>query len=99
MIHTLPITSDTEPEAYTKLFRKKLMTGGAVVALADGLSDQECRAIGEKFIPKAVPHSIAAEVCRALALYPSTPPDTLDALRQLELPLVTLDLQRRADGA
>lgn len=70
MIHTLFVSATTEPEALQKEFRKKLMTGGAIIRLEKGLSDDDLKLIAERFSPLVQPYNLAAlvleEVTRAL---------------------------------
>ena len=97
MIHTIVVTPETDPTEYRKQFRKKLMTGGAVVRLSDDLQGDGCRKIYEKFEPLVEEHGIAAEVIRQLARHPLTPKEILPRMKQLGIKLVDEALQRRTD--
>ena len=97
MIHTIVVTPETDPEEYRKQFRKKLMTGGAVVRLPVDLAEEGCRRIFEKFEPLAEAHGIAAEVIRQLARHPHTPREILARMQELKLKLVTTELEQRRD--
>jgi len=67
MIHTLEIDCESEPQGLRKLFRKKLMTGGAVVRLKADLSPDEREQIFQTFAPDAKEHSLDAMVLTELA--------------------------------
>ena len=64
MIHTIEVDADTDPEFLKKQFRKKLMTGGAVIRLKKGLSLLECERVVKKFLEFAAPHNFATMVIK-----------------------------------
>jgi hypothetical protein len=67
MIHTILIDTSVEPEALKKEFRKKLMTGGAVVRLPADLSDTGKNEIFATFAPHARPNNVCSMVLIELA--------------------------------
>ncbi len=85
MIHTIYVNADTEVATLKKVFRKKLMTGGAVIRLAEGLDGSGCWKIFERFAPEAVSHNLCSMVVRALYESPQTPADLQERLESLGL--------------
>lgn len=85
MIHTIYVDADTEVAALKKLFRKKLMTGGAVLRLADGLTSEQFWSIFERFAPEAASHNLCSMVLRELLESPHSPADLKERLKSLGL--------------
>lgn len=67
MIHKIEIDDTVTFDALAKEFRKKLMTGGAVVRLRDGLTSEQRERIRAEFEPHCKKFGIADEVIRELA--------------------------------
>ena len=73
MIHTIVIDSTTKPDELRKIFRKKLMTGGAVIRLAPGLTPEQLVEIGREFLPGVVENNVNSMVLSELARCPELP--------------------------
>lgn len=95
MIHTIIVDSTTKPDELRKLFRKKLMTGGAVVRLAPGLSPEQIGEIGREFLPGVVENNLNAMVLAELAKYPDLPENLAQELEKTELGSITRALKAR----
>lgn len=85
MIHTVYVDANTDVNALKKVFRKKLMTGGAVIRLADGLNEEQMWQIFHQFAADAVSHNVCSMVLRELAESPQTPPELLERLHAMGL--------------
>ncbi len=70
MIHTIHVQPETTPEELKKLFRKKLMTGGAVIRLAAEVDDRAIEKIFETFKEGAEPENIRWMVLTEIAKRP-----------------------------
>lgn len=81
MIHTLVVRPGMSAEELRKEFRKRLMTGGAVVRLPQRLTSEEQQLLVEEFLPIAIPHSAAAEVMRQLAAHSDLVPEYVGRLQ------------------
>lgn len=88
MIHTLFVSPETTFEGLKKDFRKKLMTGGAIVRLLEGLEGEDLRIICERFLPESKRHSLAAMVLEQVALNKKLPFDLKTTLLKTDLPEV-----------
>lgn len=66
MIHTIFIDENSEINGLKKEFRKKLMTGGAVIRLKPGLSEEQKNLVRNNFMPHAEPNNIAEMVLKEL---------------------------------
>ena len=73
MIHTVYVKPEMTVAELRKLVRKKLMTGGAVIRLADELTGEDCERIYSEFSPNAEPFGLASEVLAELSKHPSLP--------------------------
>jgi hypothetical protein len=67
MIHKFEIDDTVTFEELKREFRKKLMTGGAVVRLRSGLTPEQCERIRAEFEPHCNNFGIADEVIRELS--------------------------------
>ena len=67
MIHRVEIDETTSFEALKKEFRKKLMTGGAVVRIKPGLNEAQLAQIRAEFAPHCKSFGIADEVIKELS--------------------------------
>jgi hypothetical protein len=94
MIHTVFVDAGTEPENLKKEIRKKLMTGGAVIRIRNGLTEAEQRAIFRQFSSEALPNSIAAQVLVQLARLDGVYPEILAELRTVRLAEVQAAVNR-----
>lgn len=83
MIHTIYVSAQSEPEELRKLFRKKLMTGGAVVRLVPGLRGEDLEAITKSFLPGAERHNLNSMVLSEVARATELSDETLNLLEQL----------------
>ncbi len=95
MIHTLVVDADTYLADLKKNFRRKLMTGGAVIRLKDGLTAAEQRAIFNRFRGEAQPNNIAAQVLVQLASLAEADAEVLAELSTITLQEVRAALGRR----
>ena len=66
MIHKVVLEADSQPKAYKKEFRKKLMTGGAVVTLSEEIGIEEASSLIERFSEGAEPNGVQELVVRHL---------------------------------
>jgi hypothetical protein len=82
MIHTISIDST----------RKKLMTGGAVLRLAPGLSAEELIEIGKQFLPGVVENNVNSMVLAELARCPELPKSFVKELENLGVESISLAL-------
>ena len=85
LISTIYVDLDSEPEALKKLFRKKLMTGGAVLRLSPDLQGDDFFRIFDRFAPQAMSHNLCSMVLVELAKSPKAPPKLKDSLAALGL--------------
>lgn len=97
MIHLLEITPDIDLVELRKQFRKRLMTGGAVVRLAPGLSPEQRRRIFERFCADAAGDNVESMVLVQLALEEGLADDLIDDLAKLSLQPVARALLSRGD--
>ena len=67
MIHKILINEKTDLKELKKLFRKKLMTGGAVIRLEEGLNESQLISIYETFSIETEPNNVQSMVLRELA--------------------------------
>ncbi len=95
MIHTIVIDAETELEPLKKLFRKKLMTGGAVFRLASELTDAELETIYSRFSSPQTQHDVSSMVLEELAGYKNTPEALLEKLSALKISPVNRALEKR----
>jgi hypothetical protein len=96
MIHTVYVDAETDLLGLKKEVRKKLMTGGAVIRLRDGLTPAEQRAIFNRYSSEARPNSIAAQVLVQLAHRAETDPAIVAELEGVTLHEVKEALRSRA---
>ena len=96
MIRTFEVGPSTSPTALRKEFRKLLMTGGGIVRLAAGLSEQDLRTIFDSFSPDAVGHNLSAMVLEQVAAQ-AKDPNILALLRDCGLARVHGALWQRFD--
>lgn len=73
MIHSVEVTDATSVEEFRKLFRKKLMTGGAKARIRAGLSNSQLESIYLTFSPEAEENNAAMSVLIALAEHKDLP--------------------------
>ncbi|MCB0324271.1 MAG: hypothetical protein KDD69_11895 [Bdellovibrionales bacterium] len=99
MIHTLVIDGQSDPNGLLKEFRKKLMTGGAVVRLPDTLSAAELERVVERFTPEAAPHNLHSMVLVEVAKHASLTEALRSKLADLSLPNVQRALARERSRA
>ena len=83
MIHTITIQVDTELTALKKDVRKKLMTGGAVVRLADSLSTEEIGILAERYIAEYQPNAISEMVLCEIARDTRASPEIAQKLAEI----------------
>ncbi len=95
MIHTIEVTKELSHEELKKELRKKLMTGGAVIRIAPGATDEELMIILDRYLPVAEPYSAAAQVLRAIAQRDSLPVEIEKKLLNSGLAEVLKDLESR----
>lgn len=95
MIHRIEVTSETDPAELKKLFRKKLMTGGAVIRLAQDVAAEDLRVIFTRFSPGAAPENLNSLVLAEIARAPQTDADLRRELSALALPNVQRALAGR----
>jgi hypothetical protein len=88
MIHTIEVDSTSTVSELKKVFRKKLMTGGAVVRLRPGLSSEELESIMQTFGPNAEPHSLQEMVLVELAKAGQLTDSAKSKLLELPLPAI-----------
>lgn len=67
MIHKVLVGRDTTPQELKKTFRKKLMTGGAVLELEPGLTEAELLDLLQRFQIDAAPFGLQSEVLSLIA--------------------------------
>jgi hypothetical protein len=102
MIHTLSLDADLDLDALKKEFRKKLMTGGAVIRIPADISEPEIERIFlkvEEKIGDSAPkkNSIVEEVLKELAKHPSTSESVIRRIALYEdLPSIKRELAKRA---
>ena len=95
MIHTLYVSATTEPEALQKEFRKKLMTGGAVVRLNEGLTETELTSIAERFFADAKRYNLSALVLEEISKVRSLPEALASQLERTNIPEILKALPRQ----
>ncbi len=102
MIHTLTVDEEFELGALRKEFRKKLMTGGAVVRIPAHLAEDNIENIFARLdqaLDGTVPtrHSIAEEILRELIRHEASSESLLQRIgRYSSLPSIHRELARRA---
>jgi hypothetical protein len=94
MIHEIEIDRESEPVSLKKLFRKKLMTGGAVFRLKPSLSDSEIAALFTLFSGEAQPHNMCSMVLVELAKSGRLNSEQFESLQKLGLANVERQLRR-----
>lgn len=62
MIHKILVGPETDIQDLKKEVRKRLMTGGAVVRLRDGLGSEDLEKIIETYCPNVERHGVQASV-------------------------------------
>ncbi|MCB0344828.1 MAG: hypothetical protein KDD66_06915 [Bdellovibrionales bacterium] len=87
MIHKIFVNQETDPAALKKLYRKKLMTGGAVIRLESGIELPQLCELYEKFCESASQTNLQTEVLEQIACHP-------DCSRELAGKLESLGLRR-----
>ena len=92
MIHTILVAGDVEPATLKKEFRKRLMTGGAVVRLCEGATENDARCLFEKFEAEAKRYNLAALVLEEVARMKGLPSELKVSLLSLEIPEVSRHL-------
>lgn len=85
MIHVLEIDENSEPVAVKKAFRKKLMTGGGVVRLKAGLSEDQLAHLVEVFSAGVVANGVQAMVLREVAKVSNLSSELRGRLQSLDL--------------
>jgi hypothetical protein len=88
MIHRILVGPDTRVDELKKLVRKRLMTGGAVLRIAEDVTAGDLRAIVAEFAPGAESHGVQAAVLAEAARHPALPLELAALLRALGLPEV-----------
>ncbi len=100
MIHTIEINENSQIPELKKLFRKKLMTGGAVVRLAPGLDAKMYSVLFERFKEGAEPNSLQELVLRELVKMLSLSKSgkeyelTAESFRSLGLKAINAELEK-----
>lgn len=92
MIHTILVAGDVEPATLKKEFRKRLMTGGAVVRLRAGLTEGDVRSLFEKFVSEAKRYNLGALILEEIAKMKELPTDLKSSLLSLKIPEVSRHL-------
>lgn len=95
MIHAITVTPDTALEDLRKLYRKKLMTGGAVLRLAPDLCADDLELMFERFSTDAGPNNLQTEVLEQIARHEACGPWLAEKLSSLNLPRVSDALRAR----
>ena len=93
MIHTIEISDQTAVAPLKKLFRKKLMTGGAVLRLKADLSPEQLEHIFSAFSEGATEHNVQGMVLRELAKEQTLSQGLTEKLSALKLQAVSRELQ------
>lgn len=88
MIHTLHVTPDSDLGTLQKEMRKRLMTGGAVIRIAEGVSELELQGLLERFLPEARPFNLATQVLVEIARSPEISLELRSRLKAANLPEV-----------
>ena len=94
MIHRIEVDASSKHEVLAKEFRKKLMTGGAVVRLSAGHTSEDLRCLFNEFAPVAKPHSLAELVLRELVDSDKLEPSLRAKLASTGLPGVLMSLEK-----
>lgn len=97
MIHTIDITKESTPLEVKKVFRKRLMTGGAVVRLSQGLDAETLESLTDAFLLEATEHNVQGAVLREIASAQALPQSVRKRLFQAQLAVVDRALLLRAD--
>lgn len=95
-IHTIEIEESTELPELKKLFRKKLMTGGAVLRLQAGLDTKALHELFQRFSPDALEHNIASMVLREIAKSPNLSQELKSLLEETNIVSVQRTLEERS---
>ena len=95
MIHKVEVGPATEVLEFKKQLRKKLMTGGAVTVIQEGLSESEIEVIYERFRPLAENHNACMTVLIALASAKLLPPTIKRKLEELGSSFIDEALRKR----
>ena len=95
MIHRIYVTEESSFAELKKLFRKKLMTGGAVFRLDPALSPESLSQIVDQFYPHAVPNNVAAMVLREVAKHPHVSEKILEQLEALSIAVISGEIATR----
>ena len=86
MIHTIYVDSDTELAELKKLFRKKLMTGGAVVRISSDVGHADLETIVGKFSNNVQRYSLQSLVLTEVAKRCSPEEELASKLTSLAIP-------------
>lgn len=92
MIHRVEVDEETAPEELKKLFRKRLMTGGAVIRLRSGINFTGQEKLLARYLPLVQPNNIGSLVLRELAKERPLSPKVEEALRGLGYSLIQKEL-------
>lgn len=93
MIHKVLVGRDVTPQELKKAFRKKLMTGGAVLELEPGLTEAELLELLKRFQIEAAPFGLQSEVLSLIVSQIRLTPELEIALLGLGLENVTRAVQ------
>ncbi len=85
MIHRILVGPETEISPLKKLFRQKLMTGGAVVRLRDGLNSNDLECMVDAFSEGVTPNGVQAAVLGEIARHPAATDSIRGSIAQLNL--------------
>lgn len=95
MIHKIFVDPETELSALKKLYRKRLMTGGAVIRLEEGLAENELKQLFDRFKLGAEENNLQTEVLEQIALHPKCSTDLLEQLQALGLSRIDKHIHSR----
>ena len=98
MIHRVCLEKGSELGALKKLFRKKLMTGGAVFELAEGLGEEGQLELIERFSGEAREYNLAGLALETIAKQGEDSELVVERLRGLGLRRVERAIIKRAHG-
>ena len=99
MIHVVEVDAEISPDELRKIFRKKLMTGGAVLRLRDGLGANDLEKIYARFVDEALENNLAGLVLAELARAAVLPTALRENLTACGLQIVRQALAERADAS
>jgi len=99
VIHVVEIDAEISPDELRKQFRKKLMTGGAVLRLREGLSTQDLEKLYANFVDEALENNLAGLVLAELARAEQLPNKLRESLTSSGLSIVRRALSERSDAS